>query len=508
MASKNKGAQQDLFDPFEIGTTEWNISPAGDDRDEGDFFHRAYSIAVVEILLQDGIDIRHKPFHLLDRRVLTLQAIAFSLGSLGLGSISAGGVRRESMAEHLCRHIEEQLMNHDEGLEMPHFDEIRVFSRKFVNRMANEYTAKPFETSIYNPETKTFRRAAIRIFEEIEGNDGIFYLRPSLNATNLYLGALDLSLEDAQFALQHLLEHQIKKGMLKDAFRTSKELHTKTLAYKDRILSFERQMSTNIHNVSWRTQIGPKLEEIQKVVPALLETNRTIRRGIQENLELREGNRRELVTELLKAITDCIAVTNGLTKIVVGLDTLYRREQERQGFFSRSSHRLPSLKDEVLPLMMTISGKALPEMTDRLITRISPPVANSIFDLKSVVMEALRPRRIIAESETDHLELDLEGAEVKYFPNVTDADIEKAKHLIEKAIGGQGCLLSKVITQAYDADYSFSVLHATCLYVQAVWQIPDPNLPWEAFLANATFTIGDITCSDFHLKPVERRRVA
>lgn len=498
--------QQDLFHPFDSGFDEKEL-PLSERSDENDYFHRAYSLAVVESLLQDGIDARHRPFNLLDRRTLALQAIAFSLGSLGLGSVSEGGVQRETMADHLCKHIEEQLTCHDEGFTLPHFDEIKSFAKRFVDQLVNSYTAKPFEASIFNPATKTFRKVEIRIFEEVDDIDNNFYLRPSVSATNLYLGALDLSLEDAQYALQFLLEHQIKKGMLNNAFKTSKELRTKTLAYKDHILRFERQISTNVRNVGWRTQIGPKLDEIKKNVPQLLETNRTILKGIQSRHELREGDRGELITALTRAIKDCISVHKALSNIVIGLDGHYRKEQDRQGFFSRATNRLPNLMDEVLGPLMSVPGESLTEVTETLISQISPPSANPIFDIKTVMMEALRPRRVYESAECDHQELDLEVSTIHYPPNVSEADIIAAKHLINSKISSGARSLSNIVHQATDDRCDFSVIHAAVLVVLSVWQKDTTDQMWEPFMANNKFTAGEITSSDFHINPITKRSV-
>lgn len=496
MARHAKGA--DTLDMFSYEF--YDITQDVDIKDEvqhgqaSDMFDRTCTLLASSPLTNAGFDTRRAPFHLLDQRSIALQALNFSIGSVGLGSISEGGIQRSSMIDHLKAVIHEQLENVDGDFEYPTDKQIEDYAGDIIKQLMTQQ-----EAQVYHPTSKMFKTFEFRVLKEVDDDYGNFYLRPSLESTNLFLGSLKMSLRDDQIMLQALLEHQIKQGLIKNAFKTARTLRTRTIFFKEEVLVLKRRISLNVRALHWDQHVMAKISEVKESLPALLQTNRRILQSVQNNHDLRSSDRGPIAAALSKAITDCIDIHKTLTLELHSLDSHYRAEQSRQSFFSRSRETLPNMVEDVLVPMMMIRKDYVVEAANSLLAVFRAPAALPIFDLKSTVLTALREKKVFEYEPAEDVDLDLVVAANEEPPKFTHGDVEKAADFILDEVRTKPKLLSRIMSDAADQGLKKCVRHAMAVLVVTTWSYENYRGQWRVDKTEDNFSNDICTSNEFRI---------
>lgn len=500
MAKKQNSTQTlDMFS-YEFYNVEedYDFEDANQTEQDRDMFDRASALLAYYPLVNAGVTARRSPFHLLDQRSLSLSALNFSIRSVGLGDISDGGVQRETMVEALVESILEQIKAHPDISEYPSDDQTQQYAADLI-----QHLMEPVCASIFHPQSKEFKPVSLQVLKEVDDPYGNFYIRPSVESTNLFLGSLKMSLTDDQFMLQALLEHQIAQGLIKNAFQTARKLQRRTLFYREEILDKKRRMSLNVRSVNWGEHVESKINEIKESLPILLETNRKILSSVQGNFELRRSERGHMVAALIREIRDCIDIHKGLQNELQSLDSHYQKEQSRQAFYSRWGQTLPNMVDDVLYPLMGIKPKYMGEVSESLLSIFSPPGATHVYDLKNVVMSALREKRVFEDHSTDDEDLDLEVAAQAEKPNFSKEDSDKAVDFITATVQEGPLPLSEIMEKGINSKLKNPVLHAMALMVVIYWPENHYHDLWTITKKENSFTNHICSSDDFLITAVK-----
>jgi hypothetical protein len=295
--------------------------------------------------------------------------------------------------------------------------------------------------------------------------------------------------------LQALLEHQIKLGLITNAFQTARKLKKRTLFYKEEVMDKKRRMSLNVRFMNWEEHVESKIKEIRETLPALLDTNRKILKSVQDNFDLRRSERGPLVAALIREIKDCIGVHKQLQNELQTLDSHYQKEQSRQGFFSRHGQTLPNMVNDVLVPLMSLKPSYLNGINEVLISTFLPPTATKVYDLKSVVTAALKEKRVIEENTGDSEDLDLQVMSETEKPNFTKKDSDRALEFISAAVQSKPLKLSEIMALGKEAELDRQILHAMALTTAIYWAESNYFGHWSIEKVEGSF-FNDICSSD------------
>ena len=299
--------------------------------------------------------------------------------------------------------------------------------------------------------------------------------------------------------LQALLEHQIERGLIKNAFQTARKLQKRTLFYKEEVLEKKRRMSLNVRFMNWEEHVESKIKEIKETLPALLDTNRKILRSVQDNYDLRRSDRGSLVAALIREIKDCIDIHKQLQNELQTLDSHYQKEQSRQSFYSHHGQTLPNMVDDVLVPLMSLKPRYLEEISKSLLAVFMPPGATNVYDLNSLVISALREKRVIEDHTTDSDNLDLQAALEEEKPNFSKKDSDRAVEFISNDLKTGPLKLSEIMQIGREAKLERSVLHAMAMITTIYW--PEGNYlgHWSIEKLDDCFTNTICSSDDFFL---------
>ena len=491
--SEGLGETIDMFDYENYPIEEaFDFESEVESAEHADMYDRACALLAATPLAIAGVDARRTPFHLLDQNSLALRALDLSIGSVGLGSISEGGAQRGEMVKALCEAVREQLEYSDDIAAYPKDDDIVAYASDMIGHLI-----EPIRKKVYHPKSQGFRTEDRRVLREVDDERGEFYIRPSVEAINLFFGSLKVSLADEQIMLEALLEHQINQGLFKDAFQTALVLKKKALFYKEDVLEAKSRMTRNIRAMSWLDQVEPMIKEISATLDGLLITNRNILKTIQENFRLKESEKGPMVAALIKTIKDCIAIHKSLWTEVQSLDTHFSKEQSRQAFFSTSGDTLPNMLTDVLVSLFGVRREYFDWMSSELFSIFSPPRAQPVFNLTRIIDDALREKKVVEEVEPLSDEIVFTTPPLPILPNFSARQVERASDLIKEAVSKGDKHLSEIMKEGISNDMNSEILHAMAVLVVTTWPHTELQRNWSVKKTGESFSNAICTSDDF-----------
>lgn len=103
--------------------------------------------------------------------------------------------------------------------------------------------------------------------------------RLSPEITNLYLSALDLTIEDQQIAVEAVMNAQIARGSFNEAVRSARQAHALSVRYREQLEAILRATRRDVLRVDWRDEVPALLHSAQSHIEERTRTERQIRQG-------------------------------------------------------------------------------------------------------------------------------------------------------------------------------------------------------------------------------------
>jgi len=250
--------------------------------------------------------------------------------------------------------------------------------------------------------------------------DGGTVLRLSNEAVNLFLGALELPIEDAQAAAEAIVQSQLARGRLDEALESAQRAHLQSIRYKAKLEHVLRDTRRDVTSLDWRVEVPRLLEEALSHVSARLLVEQTIVNTATERLDLlEEGDERgAIVARIASLARECMLLHTSLQGPLMRARNVFLDEQARQRFVAPPLTARPELVRDVLEPVLAMGKKdalALVEAIQPLLIGAHPP---SVLSLRVLIDWQLRPRREVAPSPHAVAEPDLaeRGLDPTRFP--------------------------------------------------------------------------------------------
>lgn len=431
-------------------------------------FHRAFALALAQPVYSIRPAHKTNPFYDVDFLTLFIKTIEFCLDSMGLGSLDSR-MNRETLEEKVFELLGVQIsaLAQQDGYQPPDNPEINEFAHSVVNALLNIDEGRAFSTNIFSYDQQEFVRTAFYILEETEGDDGKFYIQPSIECINLYLNALSLDFEDRTIAHQALLEHQLKTGKIRQASQTAEEHHRTSVQQMQTMANIKNAMRTNVYGVKWKRDVLPLIETAEKDISRFQKQDDLILRSIEQSSDLNEEDNR-LLAKIERRIRACITVYAKLQEQAARMAHDLREAQDHQSFTDHSIYMdIPSFQERTLPDLMKLNEDVLPSFVDDLVATGLPPVPVPTMDLDIVISQFLRERRVREERE-EFDPHDTTNIEV-FVPNISPEDKILAEKLLEKMVVNTQIKLSEAIAIISSNGHSQSTLYAFITYCHMLY---------------------------------------
>ncbi len=270
---------------------------------------------------------------------------------------------------------------------------------------------RPFEASYLDVEGgKLVRRVReFRLIYDQFHPDGGTVLRLSNEAVNLFLGALELPIEDAQAAAEAIVQSQLARGRLDEALESAHGAHRQSFRYKAKLERILRETRRDVTSLDWSSEVPRLLDDALAHVSARLLVEQTIVNTAAERLDLLpEGDERGLIVAKIGALArECMLLHTALQGPLMRARNVFLDEQARQRYVTPPLTARPDLLREVLePVLAMRRDDAMP-----IVERIGPLVHGAhppqLLSLRALIAWQLRKRRETGALASEVAELDL-----------------------------------------------------------------------------------------------------
>ena len=303
--------------------------------------------------------------------------------------------------------------------------------------------------------------AVFKLLEEVEAPDGTIVLRATDEAVNLFVGALDRDIADAQAAAEAILGSQLRRGRLDQAVHTARAARLRSIQFATRVQRVLESTRHDIRQVDWSRDVPELLDGALGHLEERLEVERHLVSTVRELVANAEGG--QAGATLLDLIEDCQLRHLELHALLLSARSTFLDEQERQRFAVPADVRAVELSKQLLgPLLEQPRRVARPvaERFQRAAIGPVPPRPARLVDLLDLL---LQPRHGGEDGwNTKEPELADLGDDRRY----SEAAWQAAAAVLTTVPPASGIRLSQLLERARQSDaaaaelVALAVLHA------------------------------------------------
>lgn len=231
--------------------------------------------------------------------------------------------------------------------------------------------------------------------------EDVYRYRPTPEGYLVYLGMLDLSVEDSQELMEKMLQLLVERGRFDAALEIARRARTLSIEYRQIIRDHLNSAIRAPGSVNWTRDLSPRLANARAHVAKRQEEDRRMDESVRESLlQANELKTRESLVALLNAIREA-----GLNRTRLVSDVTLAGERFTQAqvavFRARRPSNLPDLESRILPELVRAPAVLLAEEAESVIAALYPPSMPRVYDLDSV-FALLLERRVEDLAPAEH----------------------------------------------------------------------------------------------------------
>ncbi|MFO0579199.1 MAG: hypothetical protein U1A78_34800 [Polyangia bacterium] len=226
-------------------------------------------------------------------------------------------------------------------------------------------------------------------------------LRLSNEAINLFLGAFELDIEDAQAAAEAVVRSQLERGKFHEAVQSARGALLQTLRMQEKIKSLLKETARDISRVDWREQAPRLLNEAVEHVMRRVAVEQGIKETAEERLAALRPDHEQAtpLRQVIEIIQRCRLRHLDLQEQLIRARGVFLDEQARQSFSILVARGMPELGREVLEPLLDMPARDANTILAAVTPAFLGACAPSLLSLRGLVAWQLQPRREIVRGE-------------------------------------------------------------------------------------------------------------
>lgn len=270
-------------------------------------------------------------------------------------------------------------------------------------------------------------RRDLRFFLLLERGrpDGRVVLEASADAVNVFRGGLNLRVEDAQMAMELVLQAQLERGDLDEAEVTAEQNQRLSYEMGAKIRALLDATRSDVGRVDWAGEVLVELDRARCHVAERISVEEQILAHLAAGDEAREDEVKDKALRVAGLLDGCLHEHRTLHERLMGASDVFLEEQCRQelryrghglGLFSMMDHLLSPVLEKPRPVAADVGGVFVEKVLGSRIPRV-PRMCDLVHLL-------LRRREVGAEEtvEEEVPELSEYGDDVEaYDPAIVEA---------------------------------------------------------------------------------------
>jgi len=279
----------------------------------------------------------------------------------------------------------------------------------------------------YSDYTDGHTRRELRFFLLVEKAraDGQVVLEATTDAVNVFRGGLDIRVEDAQMAIEYVLQAQLARGDLDEAEVTAEQNQRLSYEMGTKIRALLDATRSDVSRVDWRGEVLVELDRAREHVGQRIAVEGQILAHLAAGDEAREADVKEKSLRVAALLEACLYEHRSLHQRLMGASGVFLSEQQRQelrfrghglGLFSCTEHLVTPVLVAPLPLADAV-GTAF-------VAQVGGPISPRIPRLSDLIPMLLRQRGTGPVDEASDEEPDFSEVEddvEAYDPSIVEA---------------------------------------------------------------------------------------
>jgi hypothetical protein len=355
-------------------------------------------------------DLRREPqTQHFDSLTLAMRVFDVVIESMGLGSDADSATVFRALLPLLRQ------MDHWDGVALT-LAQHQDFTERLLGRLRNDQEARRpfrFEYTDFVLGKAMVRVLELRLLEERFSPTGEgFVLQLSSEAINLFLNAFNLDIEDAQVALEAVIQSQLERGRVAEAAQAAQDARLRSVQFRDKIERILLETRRDLSRVDWRETVPQVLKEALLHVDSRLKVEQHITLTALERLDaLTQGTKEAREVALIAGLMeDCQDRHIELQRILLGASNVFFNEQDRQAFMPRPSVHWTHVSSHILEPLLEMSRVEALKLTQQTSVILLGTAVPPVFSLSNLIAWCLRPKRQaplerVAQASTDWTEM-------------------------------------------------------------------------------------------------------
>ena len=184
----------------------------------------------------------------------------------------------------------------------------------------------------YSDYTEGHTQRELRFFllSEKSRPDGKIVLEASDDAVNVFRGGLNLRVEDAQMAMELVLQAQLERGDLDEAEITAEQNQRLSYEMGAQIRGLLDATRSDVSRVDWREDMPGRLERARSHVAARIDVEGQIVAHLAAGDEAREGEVKAKARRVAALLEGCLREHRRLHERLMSASSVFLSEQARQ----------------------------------------------------------------------------------------------------------------------------------------------------------------------------------
>lgn len=266
---------------------------------------------------------------------------------------------------------------------------------------------REFNSDYFDAPTRSTKFIRFRLIEgEPSGIEDRYHYRPTPEGYLVYLGMLDLSVEDSQELMAKMLDLLVQRGRFEAALEVAKRARKLSIEYRQLIRDRLSRAYRAPGSINWSREMSGKLNDARQHVQARQAEDQRMEESVRDNLVRAEDSKvRQDLHTLFKMVHSAGLLRSQLVSDITVAPEKFL-DAQRAMFRARRPSGLPDLETRLLPQLLELPGELLTKEADTVISALYPPAWPKVYDLNTVFSLLLERRAEDSEPEADDGELE------------------------------------------------------------------------------------------------------
>ena len=272
----------------------------------------------------------------------------------------------------------------------------------------------------FEPEGKAQRRkVSFRLVSDEFHSSGGTTLRLSNEAVNIYLGALELDIEDAQAAAEAIVQSQLSRGKFDEAAESARMAHLQSVRYQQKLDRILRDTQRDVRRVDWKEEVPRLLNESLEHISTRLKAEETIIQAARGRLEMLPADETRAQVSLVYDLScKCRLRHTELHQRIMQARNIFLEAHEHQTLAGRIAAHVPEIYSDIFRPLMSAPKASSGQVLERAVPFFVGAQAPEGTSLRALVQWMLKPKRppLSPDVLIEHADLSEVASETPRFP--------------------------------------------------------------------------------------------